>query len=244
MKPDFIYVLRDPRTDDVKYVGKTKNPYFRERAHASLTQVRKQGIHKIDWTVELRSLGLRPKFEIIEECQEGKWKEREEFWIAHYGLENLLNVRPDGILGNINPCSENAKEKLRRAVQKQFDDPVRREKHKNAMKEWAAANPSALVKGGKVASQHPNFTAGRDRFWSNMTPEQRAEFLRKRAEIQGPERNVTPEFIDNCKQAQKQAWSSELTRNARIAGIKAAWADPVKRAARIEKNRLARGVAA
>jgi hypothetical protein len=241
--PDFIYILRDPRTGDVKYVGKTKNPYFREKAHGSPTQVRKQGIHKIDWTAELRSLGLRPRFEIIEECPSGNWKEREEFWIAHYGLENLLNVRPCGTPGNLSPCSENAKEKLRRSVANQFADPIRREKHSRAMKEWATANPSACAKGGRIASQHPNFAAGRARFWSSMTPEQRAEFCKRRAAVQGSP-VVTPEFIDTCKQAQKQAWSNESTRNARIAGIKAAWADPVKRAARIEKNKLARGAAA
>jgi len=172
--PDFIYVLRDPRTSDVKYVGKTKNPYSRKKAHSSPSQIRGQGIRKIEWTLELISLGLRPQFEIIEECEDGKWKEREEFWIAHYGLANLVNVRPDATPGNLNACSENTKEKLRRSVIRQFSDVIRRQKHKEAMQRWSKnltdEDRKILARNARLANKR---ALPRPEQWVMMTEEEK-----------------------------------------------------------------------
>lgn len=238
---DFIYVLRDPRTNVVRYVGKTKNPSDRKKAHSSPSQVRGQGIGKIEWTMELISLGLRPQFEIIEECEAGKWQERERFWIAHYGLDNLLNVRPDALPGNLNECSENTKEKLRRSVLKQFSDVVRRKKHSDAMKRWSANlteedrqklrdNQSKAIATG-AQSKHMKS------FWERMTEEQREQFIReRRAKQEATPRKLSDEALfEILSNAHKKVWQNETQRKNRIDGIKAAWSDPVRKAARLEK---------
>lgn len=94
----FIYLLRDPRDERVRYVGKTNNPKKRKVTHFSQSMLA-HGAAKTRWVLELRSLGLRPIFEIIETCTKETWRERERYWIAHYGgIRELFNARLGGEL--------------------------------------------------------------------------------------------------------------------------------------------------
>jgi GIY-YIG catalytic domain len=93
----YIYALLDPRSNEVRYVGKTNNPVKRKNNHSSPSQAELHGRAKNKWVIELREIGLRPEFKILEECDENNWNERERFWIAHYGgIRKLLNARLGG----------------------------------------------------------------------------------------------------------------------------------------------------
>lgn len=97
----YIYCLRDPRTNRVHYVGQTIYPDAREIQHASAKTLQSIGKHK--WTLELRRLGLRPAFEILEELDhDGDFSllsQREIHWIKHFveAGEHLYN-RPAGAI--------------------------------------------------------------------------------------------------------------------------------------------------
>lgn len=82
MGTTYIYVLRCPLSNKVRYVGKTNNPKERYKNH--LNRLHNKGTHKANWIVHLRNKGLRPIFEIIEEVDIKNWKSKEKYYISHY----------------------------------------------------------------------------------------------------------------------------------------------------------------
>src|ERR1700742_1418287 len=86
----FIYVLIDPRDGKVRYVGKSNNPKRRLTRHNCIAE--SKGLRRAKWIGELRSLGLTATMEVLEACSADNWKERERYWIQHYGgIEQLFN---------------------------------------------------------------------------------------------------------------------------------------------------------
>lgn len=81
-KTTFIYVLIDPETNKVRYVGKSNNPDRRLREH--IRDHSKYQRHKDHWVGALCERGLVPLLKIIEEVPLDLWAERELFWINHY----------------------------------------------------------------------------------------------------------------------------------------------------------------
>lgn len=82
MKPRFIYALRDPETDEVRYVGASTAPINRFRDHYAS---RHQAVSPTGkWVADLAERGFRPGFMIIEEVAGENWGDRECFWIEHY----------------------------------------------------------------------------------------------------------------------------------------------------------------
>lgn len=94
----YIYVLRDPRDNGVRYVGRTKNLKGRLQSHlykksdGSFVHARRE------WIWELRSEGLRPVMEVVETLRapvdEALVSERERRWIFHFFQQGapLTNV--------------------------------------------------------------------------------------------------------------------------------------------------------
>ena len=80
MTTAYIYVLKDPRDNSVRYVGKTNNPKLREGRH----RAERGRTHKHYWVAQLRRLSLVPIFEIIETIDTSQWAEREIHWIQHF----------------------------------------------------------------------------------------------------------------------------------------------------------------
>ena len=66
----FIYVLIDPTTLEIRYVGKTKNCYQRFRHHLVASANPKS--HKRNWIKSLQSQGLKPIMNIIDEVKESE----------------------------------------------------------------------------------------------------------------------------------------------------------------------------
>lgn len=91
----FIYALRNPLTDETRYVGKSKHPKQRYCEHLSKARTKKyENIHLGHWINKLDRQGLKPKLEILEECGSNEWKEREKYHIANY--KNLVNISEGG----------------------------------------------------------------------------------------------------------------------------------------------------
>lgn len=96
METTNIYVLIDPITNMVRYVGKANNVSQRYRAH--LNRARKHQIHKANWIKQLRELGLKPIIEVIDIVPITEWVYWESFWIAQmkaFGFD-LLNYTNGG----------------------------------------------------------------------------------------------------------------------------------------------------
>lgn len=98
----YIYSLIDPRTQEVRYVGKSNTPSKRLIAHICTTH-EDCNPHKQNWIKELKVEGLRPILSIIEETTLDLWPEREIYWIEFYRSigNNLINLKDGGIGGGL-----------------------------------------------------------------------------------------------------------------------------------------------
>lgn len=82
MQTTNIYILIDPDTHQVRYVGKANNISQRYRAH--LNKARKHQIHKLNWIKSLKEKGLKPIIEIIDIVPIDDWIFWETYWIAQF----------------------------------------------------------------------------------------------------------------------------------------------------------------
>jgi len=92
----FIYVLIDPLSNEIRYVGKSSVPQHRLKIH--IRESKHESTHKERWIKHLRALGLSPLMSIIEEVSLDAWQEREHFWIEYYREHGapLTNEAPGG----------------------------------------------------------------------------------------------------------------------------------------------------
>lgn len=96
METTNIYVLIDPRTNMVRYVGKANNVIQRYRAH--LNRARKHQIHKKNWIEGLKREGLKPIIEVIDIVPIDDWVFWETYWISQirtWGFD-LINYTNGG----------------------------------------------------------------------------------------------------------------------------------------------------
>lgn len=92
-----IYGLVDPRSNRVRYVGKTTWS-LAHRLKGHLAEVKAQGhTHKSRWIAGLLAEGLRPSVIVLERVPVSDWEEAECRWIAR--LEDLTNVTAGGEVG-------------------------------------------------------------------------------------------------------------------------------------------------
>jgi len=90
MREYFIYGLKGIESDTFMYIGKTINPSQRLKQHK---YCKTKNIKLRDWL-----MSVYVEMIIIEKCDEFNWEERERYWIAYYGLSNLLNIHEGGKL--------------------------------------------------------------------------------------------------------------------------------------------------
>lgn len=76
----YIYILADPITMKIRYVGKTNNCYQRYRHHLVASANPKS--HKRNWIESLKRQGLKPILKIIDEVPTEEWKFWEQYWIC------------------------------------------------------------------------------------------------------------------------------------------------------------------
>ncbi len=80
-----VYILSDPRTDQIRYVGKTTGSLQKRlKQHLSASSLRWKS-HKNHWVKELTVLGLRPLIEEAEVFDSQKaMDEGEKFYISYF----------------------------------------------------------------------------------------------------------------------------------------------------------------
>lgn len=95
-----IYTLADPRTGEVRYVGKTENLKSRFYSH-----LRDHGLnYKCRWVKSLLKCGILPNIEVLEEIEssdDSDWQECESFWISYLRFlgVRLANSKSGGEIG-------------------------------------------------------------------------------------------------------------------------------------------------
>lgn len=89
----YIYTLADPRSKEVRYVGRTKNPDARLMRHFYSGYGHKPNANEV-WILELKAEGLCPIMSVVESVENlENAKDREQYWIdRHIDMGcNLLN---------------------------------------------------------------------------------------------------------------------------------------------------------
>lgn len=95
MKTTFIYVLKDPDSDEIRYVGKSNDPEGRLTSH--LWHAHKTQTRKNNWLQKLLRENKRPKLEILDEVPYVEWPSWEVAYIDFFKTEGCRLV--NGTLG-------------------------------------------------------------------------------------------------------------------------------------------------
>lgn len=99
MGTTYIYALKDPRDDSVRYVGRTAHPDWRVAQHC-YTRFEKNA-QKREWIESLLALELKPVLEVLEvyERFDGRARcEVEKKWILHFMEQGAPLVNIKGVL--------------------------------------------------------------------------------------------------------------------------------------------------
>lgn len=175
-----IYLLLDPRSAEVRYVGMTTvSKEQRLRKHYGESRV-KHRTRKERWIVALLNLGLEPVILAIEEIPWSERSERERYWIRHYrqaGCE-LFNGNDGGLGALGTKHSDEAKRKIslantghqwtpeqraRMSVIKkgQTHSPETRRRMSEGRLEMLRRRPEIIARGDRSrARKYPGSTAG------------------------------------------------------------------------------------
>lgn len=196
-----VYLLRDPRDGQVRYVGITRGRLSRRLAQHRYTS---DNPHKRNWFRLLDRLGLKAIIEEIERVPESISGDVERKWIAHYiGLGiRLLNGTSGGERGN-SPSPE-----------------VRRRIIENT-KKWWCENRSDYVMPESHRAAISRALKGRR---LNPNPSHFIELNEQRRGIP-----LSPEHRGKMSQARKGRKLSPETRAKLSAIRKQKWQDPVYR---------------
>jgi len=154
-----IYALVDPRTDAVRYIGKSSSGLARPRAHGEPAVVaRDPNRHKARWIAGLMAAGLSYRVDVLEEVDAASdLNEAERAWIAQ-GRRlgwRLTNITAGGDGGHgVSPSAE-TRAKLSRAAKGRTLTAEHREKVRAAKlgqkrapfsEEWRANLSAAQAK--------------------------------------------------------------------------------------------------
>ena len=157
-----IYCLKDPKSNEVKYVGFTRSTIktrFSQHKHEALK--RNKLSHVYNWFRKCSKEGYLPVIELLEDgISKDKWEEKENFWIKKF--TNLTNIKSGGAGVHINTNSSgrqmsiNAKKKS--VVQcdengniiKIWDSSVEAEKHYNSDNKHTGNIFSSIKNGSKA----------------------------------------------------------------------------------------------
>ena len=126
-----IYGLVDPETDEIRYVGKTKQP-LNKRLSQHIASQPKHNTYKFNWIAKLKKNNLKPLIILIETCDPENWVEREKYWINE--LDNLTNLTQGGEDGLF--FTDEILQKISMGVKRAWDNPDYRQRHSDKMKEY------------------------------------------------------------------------------------------------------------
>jgi hypothetical protein len=93
-----VYVLKNPRTNAVRYVGWTSRGADARLQSHIYEALASQRTRRQRWILSLLSIGLIPTIEVIESGQGSGFADSERYWIAHYRARgtDLVNSTDGG----------------------------------------------------------------------------------------------------------------------------------------------------
>lgn len=140
----YIYGLKCPNENVIRYVGKSVRPKKRYSEHISSAKRKsKSNPHLYNWINKLLVDNLMPELVILEECSKENWKDKEKEWISKFGLDKLTNI----LEGGEEPPNSTGR-KWSKEYKKLFSD------QKKGKPQWAHT-PHPML--GKFGADNPNY---------------------------------------------------------------------------------------
>lgn len=142
-----IYTLADPRTNEVKYVGKTIYS-LKDRLYGHL-RIRKITSRRQNWIISLKNKGLSPVIELIDIVSDDVWEEEEIFYISYFRFLGF-------VLFNVTEGGDGTKgfkwsEECRRKFIKQRTGVPRKEETKRRIRETLKGRKRPKEVGQKIS---------------------------------------------------------------------------------------------
>lgn len=136
MSSVFIYGLVDPRTEEVRYVGKALDPETRRKRHLQEARSSAGHTHRLNWLRGLLSSDLEPSLQILEETCEAEWQARERHWIDKF--PNLTNATAGGE-GGATRTGQTTSRAHRRKISQAMKGKLKSATHRERLKEARAS---------------------------------------------------------------------------------------------------------
>jgi len=196
-----IYVLKCPDTGLVRYVGKTFDIKSRLKEHFNPSL--KERSRRSSWLKSVLYSGKKPIFEIIDDCDEFNWSEKERAYIKLYKSfgANLTNTTAGGEQGSLN---YNHEESTRKRISDKMKVYKKTEEHNknvsNSLKDkWRndanyieKSKKNCIDKLSKITKEQRLLSDGRRSITINRSKEDSVALAKKiKAEIDKKERNRT-----------------------------------------------------
>lgn len=223
-----VYGLTDPRTSEVRYIGKSSSGMRRPRAHGRPSSLGSDRTRKANWIRGLRSLGLDYGIRVLEEVAERDLLCSVEcFWIAQarglgWRLTNLTDGG-DGMMGH--SWTPESRAKLSRSVRgrKLTEEHIAKvrlantgRRHSDATKEKLRAANIGRTLSAETRAKMSLARTGKTR--SPFSQEWRANIS---AAMRG--RKQSPAHVAAAAAGRRGLTRSPETRALISTGIKAAW---------------------
>ena len=136
-----IYVLKNPDTNEIRYVGKTSKDLNRRLQQHIYESESEQRNKRKNWVAKILKGGKIPIIEEIDFCTWEDSQEKEIYWIKYYkdlGLD-LVNST-DGGEGNLGFIkTEETIDKLKNSLRKRLNSIYQYDLQGNFIKEWENA---------------------------------------------------------------------------------------------------------
>lgn len=220
----YLYELSDPRTGEVRYVGKSVNPKERLASHI---RAAKQGdvVHCRRWIAGLLAEGMRPAMQVVAQCPDNYAANLAERTLIkeRRALGSHLTNRTDGGDGQ-SPgyqWSEQARDRLRQSVlgrkhTEQAKAALRATLSKPEQREARSQRSLALMSDpvlrAKCAAGRRGMPASEDtkrRIAASWTPERKAKHAAEKSALP-----VDDRWRDQLKAALKARWDKYRARQA------------------------------
>jgi len=230
-----VYALADPRTKEIRYIGKTGDLDQRKSRHSSGNTHGQVAC----WEKELVEEGLSPICTLLEEEltaeQVDEW---ERFWIER-GKRlgwSLLNILPGGNGWYAGAVPESVRQKISETVTAQWQDSEYREEHVQRMTE-VLQKPEVRKRMSKAASERTISPEVRQRISDTMTEKWQdpAYAEHQREAVAEGARSLWER--DGFREEHTEAMRKPETRERIAEASRQMWQDPVSRAKLLEERR-------
>ena len=175
----YIYILADPVTAQIRYVGKANAPYERLRAH--YWGCGRGETHSQRWIAQLKSQGIWPVLGVIDMATKENWRAREKYWVAYFRGKGvpLTNIAAGGN-GAPMTMPEETKAKMRKSCAGWHQPEEARRKISEARKGmvFPALHRMRLSQKKKEYFSDEQNTYNLSRYWAVLTDAKAREVRR------------------------------------------------------------------